>query len=188
MHRTRGIVVGLVAASVVASGCFGPFNLTRRLYKWNAEVGDKWEKELVFLLLNVIPVYSAAALGDAIVLNSMEFWTGKNPVDPPAMKKSEGPAMRRIVRGSEEARLIRIDGEQGRHMTVEFLRNGIPSRTLRFEHRTGEPTVATDADGHVIMSAQTLEDGRIVLTDASGRQIAVYSSQDMEEFVALASR
>jgi hypothetical protein len=188
MHRTRGIVLGVMAASLVASGCFGPFNLTRRLYKWNAEVGDRWEKELVFLLLTVIPVYGAATFADAIVLNSMEFWTGKNPVDPPSMKKSEGPAMRRIVRGSDEARLSRVDGLDSRTVTLELLRDGTVSRTLRFEHRTGEPTVATDADGRLIMSAQTLADGQIVLTDASGRQVAAYSSQHVEEFVDSASR
>jgi len=42
----RGIRIGAVAlaAGLLASGCFGPFNLTRRLYRWNEQVEGKWER------------------------------------------------------------------------------------------------------------------------------------------------
>jgi hypothetical protein len=31
-----------------------------------------------------IPVYELALLCDGVVFNSIEFWGGKNPIDPPA--------------------------------------------------------------------------------------------------------
>ena len=86
MKSSRRIGAGMLAAALLVSGCYGPFNLTRRLYRWNGQVGTKWENEFVFLLLGLAPVYSLAVAGDAVVFNSMEFWTGNNPVDPP-MKK-----------------------------------------------------------------------------------------------------
>ena len=86
MWRTRRVTLGMLALALFLSGCYGPFNLTRRLYQWNGQVQGKWEKEFMFLLLAWAPVYGLTVAGDAIVFNSMEFWTGKNPVDSPARK------------------------------------------------------------------------------------------------------
>ena len=83
-QRMRQVAV-MTALAVVASGCFGPFNLTRRVYRWNDTVSDdKWVKEGAFLLTGAfLPFYTFAVLGDAVVFNSVEFWGKKNPVNPP---------------------------------------------------------------------------------------------------------
>jgi len=75
-------LAALLALSAAGSaGCFGKFNLTRKLYTWNAGVGgNKWVSNLVFWGLCIIPVYQLAGLGDVVVLNAVEFWTGSNPV------------------------------------------------------------------------------------------------------------
>ena len=66
---------------VALSGCFGRFELTRKVYKFNKEVSpDKWIQWLAFLLITIVPIYGVAVLFDAVVANSVEFWTGKNPV------------------------------------------------------------------------------------------------------------
>jgi len=70
----------------VTTACFGPFNLTRNVYHWNSgikgssEVNEKWMKEIVFFGMIVIPVYMFSALLDAFIFNSIQFWTGDNPV------------------------------------------------------------------------------------------------------------
>lgn len=78
-HRASGIVLAL---SLFISGCYGPFNLTRQLHAWNGRVGDKYVNELVFLALTILPlpVYGFAVVGDMVIFNSIEFWTGRNPV------------------------------------------------------------------------------------------------------------
>jgi len=78
----RGIVLTLTAAAVLgSSGCFGSFNLTRKLYGFNKDVSkDKFVRELVFLGLNIVPIYGVAGLIDAVVANTVEFWTGENPI------------------------------------------------------------------------------------------------------------
>ncbi len=87
MRRAHRIETWVLAAVLLVSGCYGPFNLTRRLYRWNGQVSQgKWEKEFVFILLAYVPVYGLTIAGDALVFNSMEFWTGKNPVEPPSKK------------------------------------------------------------------------------------------------------
>ncbi len=84
------------ALFVAASGCYGPFALTKKLHKWNAGIGQqmaqnasnkkqkkqetRWATEGVFLAFVILPVYDAAILADAVVLNSMQFWTGRPPL------------------------------------------------------------------------------------------------------------
>ena len=105
MHsRGHRVTAGLVALALLTSGCYGPFNLTRRLHAWNGTISDKWGREFMFVILAWVPVYGLVALGDAVVFNSIEFWTGDNPVDPPG-KHAALPQTRRIARGHDEALL-----------------------------------------------------------------------------------
>src|SRR5262249_8925874 len=55
----RTALLTLTAATVLGtSGCFGSFNLTRKLYGFNKDVSkDKFVRELVFLGLNIVPIY-----------------------------------------------------------------------------------------------------------------------------------
>lgn len=69
-----------LAATLFLSSCLGSFGLTNKCYDWNQSIGGKWVNELVFLALNIIPVYDICVLADAIIFNSIEFWTGNNPI------------------------------------------------------------------------------------------------------------
>lgn len=72
-------IVGLLGST----GCFGAFNATRQVYDFNQNVhSDRWVRWLTFLGMNIIPVYPAAEIADAVWGNSTEFWTGKNPIPP----------------------------------------------------------------------------------------------------------
>jgi hypothetical protein len=70
----------------ISTACFGPFNLTKSVYHWNSgikgsgEVNDKWMKEFVFFGMIIIPVYMFSALLDAFIFNSIQFWSGDNPI------------------------------------------------------------------------------------------------------------
>ena len=66
---------------VATGGCFGNFELTQKVWRFNRDVDDdKWVQEIVFLLLAIVPIYGGAAILDVVVFNSFEFWTGDNPV------------------------------------------------------------------------------------------------------------
>lgn len=77
-HRVSGML--LVMSLVIISGCYGPFNLTRQVHHFNGQAGDKYVNELIFLAFAILPVYTGAAFLDAVLFNSIEFWTGRNPV------------------------------------------------------------------------------------------------------------
>ena len=90
--KTRALAAVLCLA-ILGGGCYGPFNLTKRVHNWNGEVSEnEWAQEGMFLLLVIVPVYGIAMLGDAIIFNSIEFWGGENPISPPstAMLDDEG--------------------------------------------------------------------------------------------------
>jgi hypothetical protein len=83
MKKIKSVLLAIVFLTVSLSqySCIGSFQLTNNLYSWNKnDVGGKWGQELVFLAFIIIPVYSVALLADGIVLNSIEFWTGRNPL------------------------------------------------------------------------------------------------------------
>ena len=67
----------MVAFSIMFSSCIGSFQLTSKLKNFNDGIGSKWVNELVFVAFCIVPVYELSALADVLVLNSIEFWSGK---------------------------------------------------------------------------------------------------------------
>jgi hypothetical protein len=87
----KGVLATLLAVTVLTTSCYGPFQATRNLWKWNADVStNKWAQEGMFLVLAIIPVYGLFMLGDAIIFNSIVFWGGSNPISPSVMNDTSG--------------------------------------------------------------------------------------------------
>lgn len=78
-YLTAGVALTL-AMSVGFSSCIGTFALTNKVLSWNNQIGSKFVNELVFFALWVLPVYEVTSLADLLVINSIEFWSGENPV------------------------------------------------------------------------------------------------------------
>jgi hypothetical protein len=110
MIMKRTIFLVLIAAVLLFNpGCYGPFNLTKSLHEWNGEVGGKWADEGVFLCLVIIPVYGVCMFVDAIVLNSIEFWTGDNPVEDTSMIMPVGDQVVELTKiGTDEDQLYSV--------------------------------------------------------------------------------
>lgn len=76
------VLTAALAAFLCSSmtSCMGKFALTRNLYAWNAQVSNKFVNEIVFVAFWILPVYEVCAVADLLVLNSIEFWSGDNPM------------------------------------------------------------------------------------------------------------
>ena len=70
----------LALCSTLLTACWGSCGMTNKLYQWNSTMGNKWANWAVFLGLNIIPVYPVSLIIDALVLNTVEFYTGENPM------------------------------------------------------------------------------------------------------------
>lgn len=83
MKRWWKRLVVLLAVTSFASltvSCYGSFGLTKKIYKWNGSLGNKFVSSLVFWILIILPVYEVAGVADFLILNVIEFWTGNQLV------------------------------------------------------------------------------------------------------------
>ncbi|WP_282086259.1 DUF3332 domain-containing protein [Aquimarina algiphila] len=87
----------VLSASVLFSSCLGSFSAFNGLKDWNNDISDsRFVNNLVFWGLNIIPVYGLFVLGDVIIFNVVEFWSGSNPL---AMNE-----------GNEETQIVKHGG------------------------------------------------------------------------------
>ena len=104
-EQLRRWTAGLLLFTASLCACYGPFTLTKDLHRWNGNLGKsvatnapaknraqqaKWTNEAVFVAFVIIPVYEVATFADALVLNSIHFWTGQDTLAGSAAKKSGG--------------------------------------------------------------------------------------------------
>ena len=77
----KKFLIAAITLSILLTGCTGPFVLTGKLHDWQTSFDEKWVDEVAFLGCVILPAYGLCMLGDAIIFNSVEFWTGDNPMD-----------------------------------------------------------------------------------------------------------
>lgn len=81
MKTFHKLTAGALLSAVVFSGCYGKFALTRKVYEINGTITDnKFVHSLITWVFLILPVYSIAGFADFVVLNTIEFWTGSNPM------------------------------------------------------------------------------------------------------------
>ena len=100
------IAVLLISTSILCSSCIGSFNLWNGLKEWNQGIGNKFVNELVFIALNIVPVYGVAYFADVVVLNTIEFWSGSNPVASNEVKEVKGENGNYLVASNENGYTI----------------------------------------------------------------------------------
>ncbi|HSQ51238.1 MAG TPA: DUF3332 family protein [Nitrospiraceae bacterium] len=170
------IVVGCFLTLTTA--CYGPFNLTRNVYHWNSnikgssEVNEKWMKEFVFFGMIIIPVYMFSALLDAFIFNSIQFWSGSNPVK--ATDEGGGGATRIVKLGGVTVTMVESD--QG--ATVTYERKGIVERRATIEtNATGYRLV--DETGILLAEAEKGQDGSVTLLDRDCQVVRQWTSDQL---------
>ncbi|MDR1829181.1 MAG: DUF3332 domain-containing protein [Candidatus Fibromonas sp.] len=79
----KRVFLSLLAACIFAgttTGCWGSFALTKKAYDFNNKFwGNKWISWIAYLILGSL-VVGVTMFVDSLILNSLEFWTGSNPV------------------------------------------------------------------------------------------------------------
>ncbi|MEZ4398396.1 MAG: DUF3332 family protein [Kofleriaceae bacterium] len=81
MKKQLSVLALTAALAATAGGCYGSYGAFNKLNKWNGTVtNDKWSKSAVHLALWIIPVYELALAGDFLIFNTVEHFTGSNPM------------------------------------------------------------------------------------------------------------
>jgi hypothetical protein len=160
----KGIALVLVAAvGTLAAGCFGKFQLTRKVYDINQSIDEKYVRSAATWIFVIVPVYGVAALLDLIVFNVIEFWSGENPVAEAKVTKvfaqGDGRTVLTLSRdGSATVALIeRYEGE--RLVSTLRVRDDGAGKVTAVETAAGkevrEVAAATASDGSVAVTVAT---------------------------------
>ena len=146
----------------LVSGCTGSFNLTRKVYNMHRSQSDKWADELTFLVVVLIPVYSFATFVDAIVFNSIEFWTGENPVVYAPTDKAKT-----VKRDGVEATISKISENE---IKIESKVSDRMNEPIILE-RTDSGVIAKDMNGGVIFTSVKNDSGEVAVYDANNQLV-----------------
>ncbi len=146
----KKFIITTMVAGVLASGCTGSFGLTKGLYNWHRGLDNKWVDELGFLACTIFPVYAFAGFGDVIIFNTVEFWSGENPLGTAALEQDTGAQ----VAFTEDGK-VRIETETGKVLILEKTETGVTAQdaegnTLYTSTTDGTTVTVADASGNVI--------------------------------------
>lgn len=147
-------VILTVAASLTFSSCIGSFALTNKVLSWNKQVGSKFVNELVFIGLWILPVYELSAMADVLVINSIEFWSGSNPVTA---------STTRVVDGKDARYLVKSD-PKGYTIT-----NTKDNTTVRFDFNQADNSWSVqNGEGKDVKFMQFVDDTHVKMITPSG--------------------
>lgn len=150
---------------LASNGCFGNFHLTQKIYGFNQSVSqDKWVRWLAFLVMIALPVYEFGFWLDALFFNSIEFWTGKNPVafapgTTHVVTGPDGATARLVVLGPDRAELELRDGSGRIHRLVLV--------------REGDAVAALDEFGRELARVARLDGERVAVRAPAGAPPAI---------------
>ena len=99
------VPVLLMAGSMLFSSCVGSFGLFNKLAGWNKRAtNSKFLNEIIFLFIS--PAYAVCGVVDVLVLNTIEFWSGSNPMAYKAGKTEQ------------------VKGSDGKYYALTYLKDG----------------------------------------------------------------
>lgn len=109
----------VAASSMLLSSCIGSFSLSNKVLAWNQTIDNKFVNEVVFVALWIVPVYEISLIADVLVINSIEFWSGENPVTEAGVVKTvQGKDGVYTVETLENG--YKIENEEGQQMSLVY--------------------------------------------------------------------
>lgn len=147
----------LICCSLTLSSCIGSFGLSQKLLKWNGGIGDKFVNELVFFAFWVLPVYEVTLIADVLVLNSIEFWSGSNPL----------AANTRHIVGEKGEYLVTSD-ENGYKITNEAAQVTVEFQFDKTDHSW---SVISNGESHKILTYIDKDNVRMYLPEGKVQDV-----------------
>ena len=163
--KKRLIPVALIAAISIPvfTSCIGSFALTNKLLSWNKSIGSKIVNELVFIGFWILPVYEVSALADILVINSIEFWSGSNPM----------ASGKKVIDGQDGRYIVECDGK-GYTITSEN-----DGSEVRLDFDMAQQTWSVAMPSGENMEFMTFVDGsHVKMPTADGKGMIVELSDD----------
>jgi len=146
----------LIASSFLFSSCLvGSWGLFNKYADWQTHMTDsKFVNAIVGFVLGII-CYPITTFVDGLVLNSIEFWSGENPVL------------------SNIGKTQQVMGQDGRYYAVKTLKNGYEVKaptgeTTLFTYNKKDNSWSMTQDGVTKEIFRFNEDGQSIKVDMNG--------------------
>lgn len=156
-------IASVLALSLVSTSCIGSFALSNKLLSWNKQVGSKFINEVVFFAFWILPVYEVAGLADVVVINSIEFWSGTNPMASTGTKTIQGEKGKYMVSCDKDGYTITSESD-GKSMRLDF------------DSESNSWCVNTGNESYKILTF--IDDNHVAVPDCNGKEMIVELSND----------
>lgn len=149
------VMIALLTTSTL-SGCYGKFALTKKVYAVNGQVNDKFLRSGLTWVFIIVPVYEISFLVDFIAFNTIEFWSGSNPV-------AYGEKDFQYVKGEDTFKVHAVkSGDMVDYTIKHYNKGGLVDTTLiNWDSKSGKSVVSTNKDGLAREFVASKDDGKI---------------------------
>ncbi len=167
----------VIAAAIMTSSCLGSFNAWNDLREWNEGLtNSRFIDNLIFWGLNIIPVYGVFLLGDLVIFNPIEFWTGSNPLG-----MNEGDVEKQIVR--KNGKKYEITATKNK-FEIEVLKGENKGEKMELVYQEEDKSWnAVTPQGEKIRLS-SYKDGFIYVYTPNGESIKVNANTDRDTGIA----
>lgn len=156
-YRRVCLVLLFAVAPSLMVGCYGRFPLTHAVYRFNGEVTEnKWVHSILMWIFIILPVYDIAIIGDIIILNLIEFWTG-DTLEISKYTREDG------------AEVVLAPSANGNEAVLTVTKDGKVLSVQRYVRQPDGSIRVLDEDGRLAGAVLPTDNGGLDLTDADGR-------------------
>ncbi len=168
----------VMAGALTFSSCLGSFRAFNNLKDWNQTVSDsKFVNNLVFWGLNIIPVYGLFFLGDTLIFNVIEFWSGSNPI---AMR--DGESETQMV--EHEGNTYELTATKNR-MAIVVVDGPKKGNKLEMFYRPDEKSWNAIRPNGEIIPLSRMEEGFYIVYMPNGQEVEIRNDLTPEQGLAL---
>ncbi|MDD7318946.1 MAG: DUF3332 domain-containing protein [Prevotella sp.] len=167
------LFVCICIAAITLNSCIGSFGLFNKVLSWNKTATDnKFLNELIFILIS--PAYAICGTADLLVLNTIEFWSGDNPI------------------ASNVGKTQSVMGSDGRMYSVTTLKDGYEikdadGKQVNFTFDEQQQTWSVEAEGtkQVLLKMKDNDTAEIMLPNGGTKDISLNEQGMFEARLAL---
>lgn len=160
-NKSLKTLVALIIGAMTVSSCIGSFGLFNKVLSWNKRAtGSKFLNEIIFILIS--PAYAVCGTVDLFVLNTIEFWSGDNPM------------------ASNVGKTLNIMGSDGIMYAVTYLKDGYEIKddkgnVVNFVFDKNEKTWTMDSDKGTVklLKMKDADTAEIYLKDGSAKDVSL---------------
>lgn len=164
--KKRYLTIAVATLLILSTGmtsCIGSFSLTHKVLRWNKQASNKFVNELIFFAFWILPVYEVTAVADLLVVNSIEFWSGNNPIDT-----AEGS---KVVDTPHGKYLLAWD-KSGYTITEKDT-----GESFRLNYAPENQTWSIEKDGQEYELMTFVDDNHVIMPGADGSRVKVELSE-----------